>query len=44
MLDVYHRMALLGGRLMGNSIAETTRMSEKQIQSLAEEARQFVVE
>jgi len=37
-------MALLDGRLMGDNVAETTRMSEKQMQSLAKEARQFVVE
>lgn len=37
-LDVYCRMALLGGRLMGDNMADTTRMTEDQMHSLAEEA------
>jgi len=43
-LDVYCRMALLGGRLMGDNMADTTRMSEHQMRALVEEAQEFVVE
>jgi len=43
-LDVYCRMALLGGRLMGDNMADTTRMSEHQMRALADEAQEFVVE
>jgi len=43
-LDVYCRMAVLGGRLMGDNMADTTRMSERQMQSLADEAREFIVD
>lgn len=43
-LDVYCRMALLGGRLMGDNMAETTRMTAQQMQDLAEEAQTFIVE
>lgn len=43
-LDVFCRMAALGGRLMGDNMAETTRMSERQMRSLAVEANEFIVE
>ena len=43
-LDVYCRMALLGGRLMGDNVADTTRMSEHQMRALAAEAQEFIVE
>ena len=43
-LDVFCRMAALGGRLMGDNIAETTRMTEQQMRSLAHEAQEFVVD
>jgi len=43
-LDVYCRMAALGGRLMGDNIADTTRMSERQMRALADEARDFIVD
>jgi len=43
-LDVFCRMAALGGRLMGDNMAETTRMSEQQMRSLADEAKDFIVE
>jgi len=43
-LDVFCRMAALGGRLMGDNMADTAHMSERQMRSLADEAREFVVE
>jgi len=43
-LDVYCRMAALGGRLMGDNIADTTRMSERQMRALADEVRDFIVD
>ena len=43
-LDVFFRMAALGGRLMGDNISETTRMTEQQMRSLAHEAQEFVVD
>jgi len=43
-LDVFCRMAVLGGRLMGDNMAETTRMSEEQMRSLAGEATEFIIE
>jgi len=43
-LDVYCRMAVLGGRLMGDNMANTTHMSEQQMRALAQEAREFIVD
>jgi len=43
-LDVYCRMALLGGRLMGDNMAETTCMTEQQMHDLAASAQSFVTE
>jgi len=43
-LDVYCRMAALGGRLMGDNMADTVHMSEQQMRALADEARDFIVE
>jgi len=43
-LDVFCRMAALGGRLMGDNMSETTRMTEQQMRSLAQEAKEFVIE
>jgi len=43
-LDVFCRMAALSGRHMGDRVAETTRMSEQQMRSLAVEATEFIVE
>jgi len=43
-LDVFCRMAALGGRLMGDNMTNTTHMSERQMRSLADEAREFVLE
>jgi len=43
-LDVFCRMAVLGGRLMGDNMADTVRMSELQMRELADEARVFIVE
>jgi len=43
-LDVFCRMAALGGRLMGDNIRDTTRMSEQSMRALADEARVFVVD
>jgi len=37
-------MALLGGRLMGDNMAETTRMTEQQMHDLAAEAQSFIVD
>jgi len=42
-LDVYCRMAVLGGRLMGDNMADTIRMSEQQMRDLANEARDLVI-
>jgi len=42
-LDVFCRMALLGGRLMGDNVADTTRLSEKQMRDLADEACDLIV-
>ena len=43
-LDVYCRMAVLGGRLMGDNTSNTTHMSERQMRALADEAREFIVD
>jgi len=43
-LDVYCRMAALGGRLMGDNMADTARMSEQQMRKLASKATSFVTE
>jgi len=43
-VDVYCRMATLGGKLMGDNIADTTRMTEREMRALADEARDFVVD
>jgi len=43
-LDVFCRMATLGGCLMGDNLAETTRMSEQQMRSLADKAKEFIDE
>ena len=43
-LDVFCRMAALGGRLMGDNVADTTHMSERQMRSLAEEAQVFIID
>jgi len=43
-LDVFCRMAALGGRLMGDNIAETAQMTEKQMRDLADEAQNFIIE
>jgi len=43
-LDVFCRMAVLGGRLMGDNVADTTHMSERQMRSLADEAQVFIIE
>ena len=37
-VDVYCRMAALGGRLMGDNVADTVHMSEQQMRTLADEA------
>jgi len=42
-LDVFCRMALLSGRLMGDNVADTTRLSEKQMRDLADEACDLIV-
>jgi len=43
-LDAYCRMAALGGRLMGDNIADTVHMSEQQMREVASEATLFVTE
>jgi len=43
-LDVYCRMAVLGGRLMGDNMQDTARMSEQQMRELASEATSFVTQ
>ena len=43
-LDVFCRMAALGGRLMGDNMADTVRMSEVQMRALADEARVFIID
>ena len=43
-LDVFCRMAALGGRLMGDNMDSTTHMSARQMRELADEARGFIVE
>jgi len=42
-VDVYCRMAALGGRLMGDNMADTTTMSETQMRDVANEARDFII-
>jgi len=42
-LDVFCRLAALGGRLMGDNIANTTHMSERQMRSLADEAQDLII-
>jgi len=43
-LEVYCRMAALGGKLMRDNIADTTRMTELEMRALADEAREFIVD
>jgi len=43
-LDVYCRMAVLGGKLMGDNISDTTHMTEREMRALADEAREFIVD
>jgi len=43
-LDVYCRMAVLSGNLMGDNMRDPTVMTEAQMRSLDEEARSFVVD
>ena len=43
-LEVFCRMAALGGRLMGDNMADTVRMSEQQMRALADEARVFIID
>ena len=42
-LDVFCRMAVLGGRLMGDNVADTTRMTEQQMRDLADEACDLII-
>jgi len=42
-LEAYCRMAVLGGRLMGDKMADTIRMSEQQMRDLPNEARDLVI-
>jgi len=42
-LDVFCRVAALGGRLMGDNVASTTQMSEQQMRALADEAQDLIV-
>jgi len=42
-LEVYCRMAALGGCLMGGNMADTVRMSDLQMRALADEARTFIM-
>jgi len=41
-LDVFCRMAVLGGRLMGDNVADTIRMTEQQMRDVADEACDLV--
>jgi len=43
-LDVYCRLAALGGRLMGDNMDNTTHMSEQQMRSLADEAQDLIIQ
>ena len=43
-LDVFCRMAALGGRLMGDNMADTVQMTEQQMRDLADEAQNFIIE
>eukprot|EP00168_Porphyra_purpurea_P016415 TRINITY_DN5301_c0_g1_i1.p1 TRINITY_DN5301_c0_g1~~TRINITY_DN5301_c0_g1_i1.p1 ORF type:complete len:511 (-),score=44.11 TRINITY_DN5301_c0_g1_i1:515-2047(-) len=43
-LDDFYRMAALGGRLMGDNMADTVHMTELQMRTLADEAKEFIVE
>jgi len=43
-LDVYCRLAALGGRLMGDNMHNTTHMSERQMRSLADEAQDLIIQ
>jgi len=43
-LEIYCRMEVLGGRLMGDNMADTIHMSELQMRDLADEARDFIVD
>lgn len=43
-LDVYCRMAALGGNLMGDNIADTTHKAELEMRALADEAQEFLVD
>jgi len=42
-LEAYCRMAVLGGWLMGDKMADTIRMSEQQMRDLPNEARDLVI-
>jgi len=42
-LDVFCRMAALGGKLMGDNVADTTRMTEQQMRDLADEACDLII-
>jgi len=43
-LDTFCRMAVLSGRLMGDNVANTTTLSESEINNLDKEARCFIVD
>jgi len=43
-LDVYCRLAALGGRLMGDNMDNMTHMSEQQMRSLADEAQDLIIQ
>jgi len=43
-LEVFCPMAVLGGKLMGDNIADTTHMTEREMHALADEAREFIVD
>jgi len=43
-LEVYCRMAALGGCLMGSNMADTVRMSDLPMRALADEARTFIID
>jgi len=43
-LDVYCRMAVPGGKLMGDNFADTTRMTEREMRALADEAQEFIID
>jgi len=43
-LDVYCRMAVLSGKLMGDNVCDATVMTEAQMRDLDDEARSFIVD